>query len=65
MKFGQQVNAIIMLLHKKFQNNPHHHFGFMIKYLEEFATRNEFTMLVPVRSASICEFAVPISKWIM
>jgi hypothetical protein len=38
MKIGQQVNAIIMLLHKKIQNNRHHRFGFMIKYLEEFAT---------------------------
>jgi hypothetical protein len=34
LKFGQQVNDIIIILHKKFQKNPHHHFGFMIKYLD-------------------------------
>jgi hypothetical protein len=42
MIFGHQVNSIIMLLQKKFQKNPHHHLGFMIKYLEEVATGNEF-----------------------
>jgi hypothetical protein len=36
--FGHQVNAIIMLLQKKFQKNPHHHFGFTIESLEEDAT---------------------------
>jgi hypothetical protein len=40
--FWSSVNSIIMLLHKKFQKNPHHHLGFMIKYLEEAATGNEF-----------------------
>jgi len=54
-----------MLLHKKFQKNPHHRFGFMIKYLKEDATGNEFATPIPVRSASVCEFAAPISKWIM
>jgi hypothetical protein len=49
LNFGQQVNAIIMLLHKKFQKNPHHRLGFMIKSLEETATGNEFA--VPVCSA--------------
>jgi hypothetical protein len=47
--FGHHVNAIIILLHKKLQRNPHHHLGFMIKYLEEAATRNEFAE--PVCSA--------------
>jgi hypothetical protein len=37
LKFGQQVNAII-ILHKKIQQNPHHHFGFMSKCLEAIAT---------------------------
>jgi hypothetical protein len=52
LKFGQQVNATIMLLHKKFQKNPHHHFGVMIKYLEATATGNEF-------ATPVCQFAAP------
>jgi hypothetical protein len=40
--FGHQVNSIIMRLHTKFQKNPHHHLRFMIKYLEEVATGNQF-----------------------
>jgi hypothetical protein len=51
-KFGQKVNDIIMILHKKFQKNPHHHFGFMIKSVKEDATGNEFaSACLPVRSA--------------
>jgi hypothetical protein len=50
LKFGQQVNATIMLLHKKFQKNPHHHFGVMIKYLEATATGNEF--VTPLSTSS-------------
>jgi hypothetical protein len=42
LKFGQQVNAIIILLHKKIKKNPHHGFGVMIKCLEAVAPRNEF-----------------------
>jgi hypothetical protein len=49
LNFGQQVNTNIMLLHKKFQKNPHHHSKFMIKYLEGSATGNEFA--VPICSA--------------
>jgi hypothetical protein len=40
--FGHQVDSIIMLLQKQFQKNPHHHLGFMIKYLEEATIGNEF-----------------------
>jgi hypothetical protein len=42
LNFGQNINANIMLLHKKFQKNPHHHSKVMIKYLEDSATGNEF-----------------------
>jgi hypothetical protein len=42
LNFGQQVNANIMLLHKKFQKNPHRRSKVMIKYLEDSATGNEF-----------------------
>jgi hypothetical protein len=50
MKFCQKVNAIIILLHKKFQKKPHHHFGFMIKYLEVVATGNEFASPLSIGS---------------
>jgi hypothetical protein len=50
LKFGQQVNFVIMLFYKKIQKNPHHHFGFMIKSLKEETTGNEFAALLFVRS---------------
>jgi hypothetical protein len=50
LKFGQKVNDIIIILHKKFQKNPHHHFGVMIKCLEATATGNEFA--VPLSASS-------------
>jgi uncharacterized protein YihD (DUF1040 family) len=62
MIFGHQVNAIIMILHKKFQKNPHHHLGFMIKSLEEAATRNEFA--APVCSALCFNFIFQMPKWV-
>jgi hypothetical protein len=56
LKFGQKINDIIIILHKKFQKNPHHRFGFMIKSVKAVATGNEFAAkfqrLSPVRSAS-------------
>jgi hypothetical protein len=42
LNFGQQVNKDIMLLQNKIQENPHHYLVFIIKYLEEVATGNEF-----------------------
>jgi hypothetical protein len=51
LKFGQQVNKDIIFLHKKFQRNPHHRFGFMIKSVKATATGNEFAM----------NFATPVS----
>jgi hypothetical protein len=55
LKFGQQVNKDIILLHKKFQRNPHHRFIVTIKYLEATATGNEFA--VP-----LSQFATPVTK---
>ena len=50
MKFGKQINDIIMILKTKFHQNPHHHFGFMIKYLKVVSTGNESAMTMSTSS---------------
>jgi hypothetical protein len=44
-----------MILHKKFQKNPHHHFGFMIKYVKVAATGNEFAEAQRLSASSQCQ----------
>jgi hypothetical protein len=61
MKFGQKVNEIIIILHKKFQKNPHHRFGVMIKSLDASATRNEFAAHVTVHNAKRKQVAIILS----
>jgi hypothetical protein len=53
MKFGQQVNTYIIFPQKTFQRHPHHHFGFMIKFVNTTATGN---FVAPV---CVDHFAVP------
>jgi hypothetical protein len=52
LKFGQKVNKDIIFLHKKFQRNPHHRFGFMIKTVTTTATGNFI-------AHSVAQFAAP------